>query len=80
VAGLALGRAHRMTLPPATSIVRPVSHDDAFEARHKVAWATSSGMPARPRVCATATCRCTSAAMTRRLRSVRMANGARPAR
>lgn len=36
-----------MILPPATSSVTPVIHDDASEARNSVAAATSPGWPIR---------------------------------
>jgi hypothetical protein len=42
------GTAQSMILPPATSSVTPVSHDELSEARNRVASATSSGSPIRP--------------------------------
>jgi hypothetical protein len=45
-----------MILPPATSSVTPVSHDELSEARNSVASATSSGAPMRPSKNASAHC------------------------
>src|SRR5690606_30271428 len=39
---------HHMCLPPATSMVIPVTNDDRSEARNSAALATSSGSPMRP--------------------------------